>query len=88
MQSALTPGLSRGDNRGIVMKLALIFLCAVVLLAPGCATDSYDTSKWDYAIVNATDPYKVQKFNQLASEGWQLVETDPYKGTLWRRAKP
>ena len=62
--------------------------CAAFMLASGCATNSHDDSKWDYTTVSASDPLKMQKVNQLAGEGWQLVETDPYKGFLFKRAKP
>ncbi len=70
------------------MKSAfLIVCCAAVMLASGCASDKNDKSKWDYTVISAADPNKTQKFNQLASEGWQLVDTDPYKGYLFKRAK-
>jgi len=70
------------------MKFSLlIVLCASVMLASGCATAQNDNSKWDYTVISATDTHKEQKLNQLASEGWQLVETDPYKGLLFKRAK-
>lgn len=62
--------------------------CAAVILTSGCATHHNDDSKWDYTTVSAADPLKMQKVNQLASEGWQLVESDPYQGFLFKRAKP
>lgn len=73
----------------MVMKSAFLSaLCAAFMLASGCATSSRDDAKWDYTVVSASDPLKIQKVNQLAAEGWQLVETDPYKGFLFKRAKP
>ena len=65
----------------------LIVCCAAVMLISGCASDKNDKSKWDYTVVSAADPLKMQKFNQLAGEGWQLADTDPYKGYLFKRAK-
>ena len=71
------------------MRSAFLFaLCAAFILASGCTTNRHDDSIWDYSVVSAADPLKMQKFNQLAGEGWQLVESDPYKGFLFRRAKP
>ena len=72
----------------MVLKSTFVtVLCSVVLLVSGCASDRNDNSKWDYTVVSAADPLKTQKLNQLAGEGWQLVDTDPYKGFLFRRAK-
>jgi len=72
----------------MVTKIARLFtLCAAVLLASGCAATHSDNSKWDYTIVSAADPLKEERINQLAREGWQLVDTDPYKGLLFKRAK-
>ena len=60
--------------------------CGTALLCcGGCATTR---NQWEYTVVGAASPNKEQMINQLGKEGWQLVETDPFKGYLFRRAKP
>jgi len=66
----------------------LMFFCAVAILFSGCASNSSASKKWEYQVVGPATPNKEQMFNELGKEGWQLVDTDPLKGYLFRRAKP
>jgi len=65
-----------------------MLLCCVAILASGCASSSSTRTKWEYTVVGPATPNKEQLFNQLGNDGWQLTETDPLKGYLFRRAKP
>jgi len=66
----------------------LIIIFATVLLVSGCASPTSAGDNWEYQVVGAAAQNKEQITNQLAKEGWQLVDTDPLKGYLFRRAKP
>lgn len=73
------------------MKMLLVLCGAVAVIlagAPGCASDSMDRNKYDYVVVSPTASNKEQQINELAGQGWQLVDTDPMKGYLFRRPKP
>jgi hypothetical protein len=70
------------------MKIApLMLLCCAAILFSGCASSSSARSKWEYTVVGPGTPNKEQMINQLGKDGWQLVDTDPLKGYLFRRAK-
>ena len=70
------------------MKITpLMLFCSAAILFSGCASSSSARSKWEYTVVGAATPNKEQMINQLGKDGWQLVDTDPLKGYLFRRAK-
>ena len=63
----------------------MVALCCTGLLAASCATYH---NEYEYRVIGPTTPNKEATINQLGKEGWQLVDTDPLKGFLFRRAKP
>lgn len=71
------------------MKIThLMLVCGAAMVVSSCASSSSDRKKWEYQAVGPGTPNKEQIINQLGKDGWQLVDTDPLKGYLFRRAKP
>ena len=68
--------------------LNLILLCCAVVLVSSCASSPSGKDQWEYRVVGPETQNREQMFNLLGKEGWQLVDTDPFKGYLFRRSKP
>lgn len=69
-------------------KIHILIRSGAAGLAILCASCSSTRPQWEYTVVGTAAPNKEQVFNQLGKEGWQLVQSDPLKGYLFRREKP